>query len=350
MLGFFKKKNKQAFKGWSEVFREKSQVFYPLPDMKKIRQGFFLCHQCRKQVCIEEFKGLSIENCPDCQAANFIPLKLNDFWLFAPLAVGSSSRVYKAVREDNPDFELAVKLLPEDKQRDEESIKGLLHEAEVGMLMGQHPHLVEVFEYDRDHSEYFMVTEFIDGVRLDDIINSSIKRPQAQVILWTLQILKALNHVYEHGYLYRGINTKNTMIDNDGNVKLVDYGLAVKPENSKQDNREFIKGTIHYIPPERLRGEAENESSDIYSLGLLLYQMLTREQYFPGESVKEIAQKHLSPLRMENLALKMPAGTHRDLIKIIHKMIKCDPAERFQSFFEAGVHLMEVFDKISEGR
>ena len=341
-----KKEIKVNPKEWTDIYFEQTLLHPPKPSLEKVKHGIFLCCKCKKRLKLENFSPLTMGRCAKCDAPNFIPQKISDYWLFIPLASGSSSRVYEALRESEPDCDLAVKLLPVDKRNNQDAIDTLMREAQISYVVAQHPNLTEILEYGHADGEHFVVLERIDGVRLDWVLDSAVKRPQEQVILWALQILSAVNHIYKCGYLFRALQPKNILIDLDGNIRLVDYGMAVKIEDTRSVNEEQLEGSILYMPPERILGKAEEQCSEIYTLGMLLYHLLAREPYFPYTDFEDIANKHISPVRLESLALKLPHGTYPELIRIIKRMIRCYPKERYQTFKEVGNDLYKLFNSI----
>jgi serine/threonine-protein kinase len=342
-FGIFGRPPALKIKGAGDIFNEQTHVILPRPAVRKLQQGSFVCRRCKRPLNLGDFPSLSESPCPHCDTGNFIPTNIRDYWLYAQLASGHYSTVYKALSESEPDIELAMKLPVAGRETDPELMKSLLCEAEIGSQFGEHPHLVEIYDFGCEDGVFFMVMEHVDGVRLDVVADLPGRRPQAQVILWAMQILSALRHIHGHGYLYRALSPNNLIINTDGNVKMFDFGMTVKVDQTEAMNQNVIEGSFHFIPPERILGKAETPASEIYSLGLLMYRVLTHDYYFPGATFQEIAAKHVSPLRMENLSLKMPAGTHPDLTRIISHMIKCQPSERYGAYEEVEAELKTVF-------
>jgi serine/threonine protein kinase len=254
--------------------------------------------------------------------------------------------VYKAIHADNPDWEFAIKLLPRDKREDPHLVESLLKEAEIGNAFGRHPHLVAVADYGRSNGEYFAALEYCEGRRLDQIIDSPEQINQKYVLLWTLQLLSAEQRIYDAGYLYRDLKPQNIMIDTSKNAKLFDFGLCIKIEDSGASDSDTVDGSPLYMPPERIVGMPENMSSEIYSLGMVLFHALTRKTYYTATGAFELAKKHVTSLRTTSVKQKLPIFVNPLIADVLDKMLARVPARRYQTFKEVAADIKTVYNKL----
>ncbi len=329
----------------TELHRSETQRITAKPRLKELKEGHITCSRCSAEISITEATPLSLERCPECSSPNFIPMKLNKFWLYEPVGGGGMGSVYKAFHEDNTKCDFAVKILPRKKRHNKDLINSLVQETKIGRVICNHPHLTKVYEMGRYGNDYYAAYEFVDGIRLDRIIDSPVRRPQKDYILWALQILSAMQHIYECGYLYRDLKPQNVIITNDGNVKLVDYGLVLPAAKALENTGDDIQGSPFYIPPERISGDPESQYSDIYSLGMLLFHALSGTTYYSDGDIVDIVGKHVRSLRTNDVSSRLPANTNPKLVSVINKMIYRQPSRRYQSFRKTGKELFKVLKK-----
>jgi serine/threonine-protein kinase len=328
-----------------ELHEEETTLINPKPSVKKLKKNITTCSSCKKDFSFAELTGLALRQCPHCNAMNFIPMRIKDFWLYEPIGGGGMGSVYKAFIEYNPDIEAALKVLPRMYKENKAQRDAMLNEGKTGFLIGDHPHLVKVVDFGAADDEYFIAMEYIEGIRLDRIIASPVPRPHKQIFLWALQILSAEQHIFDKGYLFRDLKPQNIIITNQGNAKLVDYGLAIKVEEAIKNNSSQITGSPHYLPPERIMGEGEYLYSEIYSLGMVLFHVITRKTFYTATEIKQLINKHAAKIRIGNVAGKMPAGIDPELIRVISKMIERSPQKRYQSFKETARDLLKLYQK-----
>jgi serine/threonine-protein kinase len=329
------------------VHNEPTQKISKKPALGDLTSGNFLCVHCGTAMPLAEYVPLALYRCPLCGTPNFTPYLIKDYWLYEPLGGGGMGSVYRAFHRMNPTVELAVKILPRDKKGNPTLIAALLNEAGTGRQFGEHPHLAKVYEYGQTGDEYFAVFEFVDGIRLDQIIDSPVRPPNKQIALWALQILSAEQHIYDRGFLFRDLKPQNIMIDNNGNVKLIDYGLAMRVEKaaSEDPSTDEIQGSPYYMPPERIVGSGEGQFSEIYSLGMVIYHVLAKQPFYSSDDIKKLVGKHVVSLRINNVMCKLPAQTNPDLAKMLTIMIDRDPRRRYQTYKEAGKEFYTFYQK-----
>ncbi len=254
--------------------------------------------------------------------------------------------VYHAFHKANPDAEFAIKILPRDLKADRSLICQLMNEAFNGAKFGGHPHIARVFDYGSDDGEYYAAYEYINGIRLDQIIDSPAQRPLKQLLLWVLQLLSAEQHIYDCGFLYRDLKPQNIIIDKQGNLKLIDFGLAIKIEDSDKQGDE-IQGSPYYMPPERIIGRPEGQFSEIYSMGMVLFHLIAKQPYYSAEDIRQLVGKHVVSLRINNVAGKLPHRTDPEIIRIINKMIDRSPNSRYQTYKELGKEMFDYYRELA---
>ncbi len=315
-------------------------------DFALLGQGQLKCAFCDKTLKLADCKPLSLEKCPDCGSANFIPYKVKNFWLCEPLGGGGMGSVYKAYDDARPDVAYAVKILARNARNNQHLIRALVNEASVGKEFGAHPHLIPVADYGNCGDEYFMAMQFVEGRRLDQIIEGHEAVPQKFVLLWSLQILSAEQRIFDKGYLFRDLKPQNIIIDASGNARLFDYGLCIKAVNATYSDSDTVEGSPIYMPPERIVGMPENMSSEIYSLGMVMFHALTGKTYYSATDAYNIAKKHVASIRMANVSSRMPKHVHPHIPAIIDKMIQRTPSDRYQTFKEVAIDIRNVYNKL----
>ena len=339
---------KDSLSGLSlEFHREKTQKISVKPPLEDLEDGFISCSQCGVEIDIGSYDALSIGRCAGCDMPVFIPMRVKDAWLYEPLGGGGMGSVYHSFHRRNESVEFAVKVLPRKKRNDQSLAASLMREAEMCWDMGEHQHLNRVLDYGLWEDEYFAVFQYIDGIRLDHLIDSPVKRPEKQILLWALQILSAEQHMYDKGYLFRDLKPQNIMIDTSGNVKLIDFGLAMPLEEAANNVSNQIQGSPYYLPPERIVGSGESQYSEIYSLGMLLFHVLAKKPYYSADDIKSLVSKHVVSVRVNSLAGKLPYKTSSKLVAALEKMMARVPDRRFQTYKECASVLFKIYKELA---
>jgi serine/threonine-protein kinase len=318
------------------------------PNIELLNGNCFECGSCHTVLSLMNFTPLSLEKCTQCESPIFIPYNVKDYWLYRPLGGGGMGSVYKAVHYKYPNMEFAVKILPRDKKGDPRLIEALLKEASIGKTFGRHPHLTAVSDCGSYGNEYFSAMDFCEGRRLDQLIESSEPIPQEYVLLWALQVLSAEQKMYDCGYFYRDLKPQNLIIDKDGNAHIIDYGLCVKVDEATNKGVETVDGSPLYMPPERICGLPENMSSEIYSLGMVMFHALARKPYYTATGAFEVSRKHVNSLRMANVANRIPTTVSSKIADILDSMIARAPSERYQTYKEAAVAIKNVYNSLGD--
>ena len=305
--------------------------------------GRQVCGHCHRYVSFDGQAPLSLVQCPLCnEGYNFVPMRISRFWLFAPLGGGGMGSVYKALIQDDPDHYAAVKILPRDRKADPILTAGLQAESSTIEQLGQNPCIVSGLGSGFEENEYFLAMQFMEGERLDKLVQRLRRVPELDVILIGLRLLQAETHIYNQGFLFRDMKPENVIV-NDAGAHLFDYGICIRIENTYTDQGDMVSGSPIYWPPERVVGEIEGCSSEIYSLGMVLYHAAAGEPYFQAKEIEAMARKHVRSFRVSDYDQKMKK-IRPDLANVIMRMISREPQDRYQSFAEVEAELVRILN------
>ena len=205
------------------------------------------------------------------------------------LGVGGMAYVYKAY-DTIDDRVVAIKILKDEFLGNEEFMRRFKNESKAIAVLS-HPNIVKVYDVSFGDRIQYIVEEYIDGITLKEYLDQQRELKWKEAVHFTLQILRALNHAHRKGIVHRDIKPQNIIISRDGKVKVTDFGIA-KAATSETITSNTM-GSVHYISPEQARGGYCDERSDIYSLGITMYEMLTGRVPFDGDTTVAIAIKHL---------------------------------------------------------
>ncbi|MBR5539952.1 MAG: Stk1 family PASTA domain-containing Ser/Thr kinase [Clostridia bacterium] len=248
------------------------------------------------------------------------------------IGVGGMAHVYKAY--DNIDNRIvAVKILKEEYLQNEEFTRRFKNESKAIAILS-HPNIVKVYDVSFGDRMQYIVMEYIDGITLKEYIEGQAEFKWKEAVHFTVQILRALQHAHDKGIVHRDIKPQNIMLLPDGTIKVADFGIARFSRQDIRTTRSSDKaiGSVHYISPEQARGEITDEKADIYSVGVMLYEMLTGKLPFEADSAVSVAimqmQSEAQPPRQINAAI--PEGLEDITIKAMQK----DTSKRYQSAAE----------------
>jgi eukaryotic-like serine/threonine-protein kinase len=217
------------------------------------------------------------------------------------------------------DRDVAVKMLRLDFANDEEFIRRFRREAQSATSLA-HPNIVNIYDVGEENDLYYIVMEYVDGQTLKQYIqqNSPLRVEEALEIM--SQLTSAISHAHQNHIVHRDIKPQNILVDRFGNVKITDFGIAMALSATSITQTNSVLGSVHYLSPEQARGGMANKKSDIYSLGIVMFELLTGRLPFSGESAVSIALKHLQsetpsvrrwnpniPQSVENIVLKATA-------------------------------------------
>lgn len=265
----------------------------------------------------------------------------NRYEILEVIGTGGMAVVYKALCHSLNRY-VAVKMLRDDLAVDSEFRHRFETESKAaGML--SHPNIVSVYDVSRDSNPEYIVMELVEGVTLKQYMTTKGALGWKEVVHFTTLIAKALSHAHSRGIVHRDIKPHNIMIDTDGSVKVGDFGIARLGNSQNTITTEAI-GSVHYISPEQARGEKVDARSDIYSLGVVMYEMLTGSLPFDGDSPVAVAIQHInsSPKAPHDIVPGVPAA----LEAITQKAMNPDINARYQTADEL-LSDLENFRKVS---
>ncbi len=258
---------------------------------------------------------------------NFLGKRLDNRYEFLELiGVGGMADVYKAYDEVKKCY-VAIKVLKEKFLGNKEFLYKFRNESKANASLS-HPNIVRVFDVGFGNKIQYIVMEYIEGVTLKDFIEKAKVLNWKDVIHFTFQILRGLQHAHDKGIVHRDMKPQNIMLLEDGTVKIMDFGIARFPRDEKINLKKTV-GSVHYISPEQASGGITDFKSDIYSVGIMMYEMVAGELPFTGKTPEIVLEKQLQepPRSLLDINPNIPRG----LCEIIFRAIKKNPHDRYQS-------------------
>lgn len=242
---------------------------------------------------------------------------------------GGMANVYKALCHRLNRYD-AVKIMRDETAANTELRRRFRAESQA-VAMLSHPNIVSVYDVSHSDDVEYIVMELIDGITLKQYLQKKSVLDPSEVLDFTIQTAKALEHAHSKGIIHRDIKPQNIMLLKDGMIKVADFGIA-SLENTVEENNGETVGSVHYIAPEQARGEAPDARSDIYSLGIVMYEMLTGRLPYVGNSDVEVAVKHMNtdPVTPRDIVPSIPEELERICLKAMNSNID----ERYQSASE----------------
>lgn len=265
--------------------------------------------------------------------------KINDrYQIIRSIGEGGMANVYLAY-DTILDRNVAVKILRGDLANDEKFVRRFQREA-ISASSLSHPNIVEMYDVGEDDGNYFIVMEYVDGKTLKNLIKKRGPLTIPEVIDIMLQLTSAISCAHDSYIIHRDIKPQNVMILDDGRVKITDFGIAIASNATELTQTNSVMGSVHYLPPEQANGQGATIKSDIYSLGILMFELLIGKVPFRGENAVEIALKQMKeplpsvcklneeiPQRIENIILKAcaknPKNRYDSAKKMYNDLKKC---------------------------
>lgn len=259
------------------------------------------------------------------------------------IGVGGMSVVYKAY--DNVDDRIvAIKVLKEEFLNNEEFKRRFKNESKAIALLS-HPNIVKVYDVNFGEKLQYIVMEYIDGITLKEYITKQGAITWNDALFFMSQILKAVQHAHDKGIVHRDIKPQNIILLQNGNIKVTDFGIARFSRSETKTLTEQAIGSVHYIAPEQAKGEYTDEKADIYSLGVVLYEMLAGSVPFEADSAVSVAlmQLQADAERLTDINADIPLGLEQICIHAMEK----NPIDRYQTATEILLDIEEVINNPS---
>ncbi len=265
--------------------------------------------------------------------------KISDrYQIIKSIGEGGMANVYLAY-DTILDRNVAVKVLRGDLSTDEKFVRRFQREALAASSLS-HPNIVEVYDVGEDNGQYYIVMEYIEGKHLKELLKKRGKLTIPEVIDIMLQITDGLSVAHDSYIIHRDIKPQNIMIEENGLVKITDFGIAMAMNATQLTQTNSVMGSVHYLPPEQASGKGSTLQSDIYSMGILMYELLTGKLPYKGDNAVEIALKHLKetlpsiknelpdlPQSIENIIIrataKNPKNRYTDAREMHEDLLTC---------------------------
>lgn len=254
------------------------------------------------------------------------------------IGVGGMSVVYKAY--DNVDDRIvAVKILKDEFLTNDEFVRRFKNESKAIALLS-HPNIVKVYDVSFGERLQYIVMEYVDGITLKEYIQKQSAITWNDALMFTIQILKALQHAHDRGIVHRDVKPQNIILLSNGSIKVADFGIARFSRSDTKTLTDTAIGSVHYISPEQAKGEFTDEKADIYSVGVVLYEMLAGKVPFDADNAVSVALMQLQEdaKRLTEINPDIPLGLEQICV---HSMQK-NPNERYQTATEMLLDIEEV--------
>lgn len=346
----------------SEKLKRIEEIYHAALELSSVERAEFVRKSCGKDESIrrevesllsfEDSSDNFLDSLPESLVAemfvandnqtSLISTEISHYKIIKLLGKGGMGEVYLA-KDTKLDRQVAVKFLKEELSRDTNKLKRFIREAKAASALN-HPNILTVYQIGEEDGKNYLVTEFIEGKTLREYLLEEKSLPFDKILEISVQISEALATAHKAGIIHRDIKPENIMIREDGYVKILDFGLAKlvalriadfglenenNPPNSELTNPGMIMGTVSYMSPEQTRGKETDIRTDLWSVGVLLYEMLTRNLPFTGEtmsdSIASILTKEPPPLT------RFVSDCPTELQRIVSKLLTKEPDERYQT-------------------
>lgn len=255
----------------------------------------------------------------------------NRYSIIRTLGEGGMANVYLAY-DTILDRNVAVKVLRGDLATDEKFVRRFQREALSASNL-YHPNIVQIYDFDSEDGQYYIVMEYVEGKTLKQLLKRRGSLTITEVIDIMSQVTDGMAHAHDSYIIHRDIKPQNIMILDNGMIKITDFGIAMALNSTQLTQTNSVMGSVHYLPPEQAAGKGSTIRSDIYSMGILMYELLTGQVPYKGDNAVEIALKHLKeplpsirkilpelPQSIENIILKATAKNPQNRYKDAREM------------------------------
>jgi eukaryotic-like serine/threonine-protein kinase len=257
---------------------------------------------------------------------------------------GGMAIVYRAI-DTRTGHSVAIKVLRPEFNQDEEFLNRFQREAEAASKVSHH-NIVNLLDVGMDGDSRYLVMEYVQGKTLKEVIRQKGKLPYTTAAQIAIRILSALQHTHKNGIIHRDIKPQNILVQSEGHIKVADFGIARMANSSTLTKGESVMGSVHYFSPEQAAGENVAETSDIYSVGVVMYEMLTGQVPFDGDSPVAVAMQHLHnmPRPISELSPDVPAA----VAHVVTVAMEKEPRYRYQSALEMATDLKKALEGKAE--
>lgn len=267
--------------------------------------------------------------------------KINDrYQIIKSIGEGGMANVYLAY-DTILDRNVAVKILRGDLSADEKFVRRFQREALSASSLS-HPNIVEVYDVGEDNGQYYIVMEYIEGKHLKALLKKRGKLTTTEVVDIMLQLTDGMASAHDSYIIHRDIKPQNIMILDNGTVKITDFGIAMAMNATQLTQTNSVMGSVHYLPPEQASGKGATLKSDIYSMGIVMYELLTGKLPYKGENAVEIALKHLKE-PLPSIKEELPQ-IPQSIANIIKKATAKNPKNRYNDAREMHEDLLTCLD------
>ncbi|MBI4861492.1 MAG: serine/threonine protein kinase, partial [Candidatus Riflebacteria bacterium] len=271
--------------------------------------------------------------------------RLGNYRLLSRLGAGGTGTVFKA-QQENLNRVVALKVLHPGFGRQAALVKRFKREILTTAALS-HPNLVKVYDAGQDGDRYYFSMEFIDGYPLRDRLRGGKSVPPKEAIRFTHQLADAIRYLHAKGMVHRDIKPENIMVCTDGNVKLMDFGIVKVQDQTVLTQEGSTVGTPRYMSPEMVTGEPQDLRSDIYQMGVILYEMLAGKCPFDGPTISDIANKITDePAQPPSLSA---SGLSLGLDRVVMRCLEKNPADRYPDAEAFDLDLTEAESDLDTG-
>ncbi len=266
------------------------------------------------------------------------------YQMISLIGKGGMANVYLAV-DIKTGHEVAVKVLKPEFSQDEEFLSRFQREAQMASKVSHH-NIVNLLDVGIEENIRYLVMEYVKGTNLKELIKEKGKIPPVIAVQITIRILSALQHTHRNGVIHRDIKPQNILVQEQGHIKVADFGIARVANSATLSKGDSVMGSVHYFSPEQAAGEEVLQTGDIYSVGVVLYEMLTGRVPFEGDSPVAVAMQHLhnKPRPIQEFSPNVTPA----ISKVVMKAMEKEPKDRYQNAMDMATDLKAALEAKNE--